>query len=179
MPDSIGFYFSNDFLGEICNLHLSLSDQFDLGPKDPRAIGLSKLISRAVDTQKHGLAVTQDQFMVQKDEKDRVPHFMEKAPEVSRKSNKILGKLYDQVSLDADFAQCINSELLFSVHLNYKVDESIIKNKDFEQHKNLFFVIYEKAVVPFEADLRRLMLKHGIVHEAELFCSDFAYKHSL
>lgn len=72
----------------------------DEGPKDERLLTLSQLSSRAVDTQKHGLAVELQEFEGIKELKDKTPHFMEKEPRNTRTSNKILGKLYDQVSLD-------------------------------------------------------------------------------
>ncbi|KAI1379993.1 RNA dependent RNA polymerase-domain-containing protein [Hypoxylon crocopeplum] len=97
VADLISFfvrYMKNDALSTIAHAHLAKSDALFDGPKNSQCVELAKLHSNAVDYPKTG----QEAYLKPSLRPKRFPHFMEKPPHKTYHSNKILGKLYDQVA---------------------------------------------------------------------------------
>ncbi|KAI2472322.1 RdRP-domain-containing protein [Annulohypoxylon bovei var. microspora] len=87
-------YMKNDSLSTIAHSHLAKCDTFSEGPKDPQCIELARLHSKAVDYPKTG----QEAHLKPSMRPRRYPHFMEKPPNKTYHSKKILGRLYDRVA---------------------------------------------------------------------------------
>ncbi|KAI0883835.1 RdRP-domain-containing protein [Annulohypoxylon maeteangense] len=113
VSDLISFfvqYMKNDSLSTIAHAHLAKCDMLTEGPKDPQCIDLARLHSKSVDYPKTG----QEAHLKPSMRPRRFPHFMEKAPNKTYHSKKILGRLYDRVAkvgfkpkLDGDFDERI------------------------------------------------------------------------
>ncbi|CAG8653574.1 8362_t:CDS:2, partial [Paraglomus brasilianum] len=88
-------FMENDRLGTICNNHLMLADQKDLGVFSPECIDLAIKASMAVDFNKTGVPVTGRLPTSQKS-----PDFMENQTKIKYESQKILGKLYRNIDLN-------------------------------------------------------------------------------
>ncbi|KAI0119787.1 RdRP-domain-containing protein [Daldinia grandis] len=97
VTDLISFfvsYMKNDSLSTIAHAHLAKCDALTDGPRDPQCIELARLHSNAVDYAKTG----QQAYLRASLRPKYYPHFMEKVPSRTYRSNKILGRLYDQVA---------------------------------------------------------------------------------
>ncbi|KAI0110995.1 RdRP-domain-containing protein [Hypoxylon sp. NC0597] len=97
VTDLISFfvrYMKNDALSTIAHAHMAKCDALSDGPKDPQCVELAALHSNAVDYPKTGL----EAYLKPSLRPKQFPHFMEKPPYKTYHSNKILGKLYDQVA---------------------------------------------------------------------------------
>jgi len=73
----------------------------------------------------------------------------------------------------------MKEEFKFSVLLKYQRNERILSNVNLADLKSCMIPCLEKIVFPFEQGLKSLMKQHNLIHEAELFCSDFGFRHSL
>ncbi|KAI5779080.1 RNA dependent RNA polymerase-domain-containing protein [Geopyxis carbonaria] len=153
-------YMKNDRLGTIANNHLAWSDQLPEGVKSGICCELAALHSDAVDYPKTGVpAVMPHRLRCQK-----FPHFMEKDPDRSYQSHKILGQLYDLIER-VDFIPCY--------HLDF--DEGILKAYTVEEE------MLEKArrlKSEHDAALKRILAQNGIRTEFEVM-STFVLKHSM
>ncbi|KAI1411393.1 RdRP-domain-containing protein [Hypoxylon sp. FL1857] len=97
VTDLISFfvrYMKNDALSTIAHAHLAKCDALSEGPKDPQCIELAGLHSNAVDYPKTG----QEAYLKPSLRPKQFPHFMEKPPNKTYHSKRILGKLYDRVA---------------------------------------------------------------------------------
>ncbi|KAJ2902774.1 RNA dependent RNA polymerase-domain-containing protein [Zalerion maritima] len=88
-------YMKNDSLARIAHAHLAHADLHSKfgGPKHRDCLELADLHSRAVDYAKTGAVAEMPQRLAPK----TWPHFMEKAPNKTRPSRSVLGKLYDRI----------------------------------------------------------------------------------
>lgn len=62
------------------------------------------------------------------------------------------------MSLETSFNTCLDTELRYSVYLDYKVDTGILEGFPTSVNKELFSQILLKVVLPFEKKLKSLML---------------------
>ena len=60
--DHVTYYMKNDTLGELSNMHVAVSDQKALGPKDPLALEIAAMINVQVDFAKHSECISRDAF---------------------------------------------------------------------------------------------------------------------
>lgn len=93
----------------------------------------------------------------------KYPHFMEKEPERSRQSHKILGRLYDQV-VKIDFVPCYELQFDDRILNAYTLSEDLLAAA-----KNI------KA--EYDAALHRILAQHDIHTEFEVY-STFVMHHS-
>jgi RNA-dependent RNA polymerase len=88
-------YIENDNLGVIANNHLAIADESDKGVLDERCIRLAELHSIAVDYPKTGIKA-----ILSPDLKTKIkPDFMEKNDKKSRKSTKVIGRMYREIKV--------------------------------------------------------------------------------
>ena len=93
-------YIKNDRLGMIANAHLVYADLSDEGVRCKECLKLAELHSIAVDFIKTGISAD-----LPLDLRTTIcPHFMENPSKSTYHSNKILGKIYDLVSVRPDAA---------------------------------------------------------------------------
>ncbi|KAF9357301.1 hypothetical protein BGX26_003950 [Mortierella sp. AD094] len=83
-------YAVSNNLGLIANAHLALSDHLEMGPFNGKCLRLAQLHSDAVDFPKSGIPADFQPELRPK----RYPDFMEKPPERSYRSNRILGQIF-------------------------------------------------------------------------------------
>ncbi|KAF7533048.1 hypothetical protein G7054_g7411 [Neopestalotiopsis clavispora] len=114
-------YMKNDSLSTIALAHLVWSDRLMNGPKSPQCIELAQLHSNAVDYSKTGHAAQIPRSLRPK----LWPHFMERSPETSYHSGKILGKLYDLVA-KVDFSPDLEASFDSRILRRYKLSEDLL-----------------------------------------------------
>lgn len=90
-------YKGGDSLGKISNKHNVIVDVSPLKANDNDALLLVELASRAVDSAKTGEVVDIPISIKNNEKYILYPHYMNKLPSKSYKSNSILGKLYDAI----------------------------------------------------------------------------------
>ncbi|KAI0173643.1 RdRP-domain-containing protein [Hypoxylon sp. FL1284] len=115
VTDLISFfvrYMKNDSLSTIAHAHVAKCDSLLNGPKDEQCIELAHLHSNAVDYPKTG----QEAHLKPSLRPKKFPHFMEKPPNKTYKSKKILGRLYDLVA-----------KMSFNPNLDGPFDERILR----------------------------------------------------
>ncbi|PVI06539.1 RdRP-domain-containing protein [Periconia macrospinosa] len=155
-------YIKTDTLSRIATAHLAQADAKEEGVRDEVCLELARRHSQAVDYPKSGIPATMSRDLRPK----KYPHFMESKQRPAHKtykSNKVLGKLYDQVEL-VDFKPMYGP-----------FDERIL------QAFQLDDAILEKArdiKSSYDSSLRRLMAKHAIKTEFEAW-SIFVLSHNL
>lgn len=156
-------YMKNNRLPQIAHAHLAWSDSSDMGVHDMRCIELAQLHSCAVDYAKSGVPA-----VMERRHRPRLwPHFMEKAKDRTYHSKKILGQMYDHVSL-VDFKPFYENAFDERILKAYKLDD--------ERYSSLLQQAAE--IKPsYDGDVRRIMAKHGIETEFEVW-STFVLQHN-
>ncbi|KAK0661295.1 RNA-dependent RNA polymerase 1 [Lasiodiplodia hormozganensis] len=152
-------YIKNDSLGQIAYAHLATADFEYEGVMSDKCLELARLHSRAVDYPKSGLSAK----MTRNDRPKKYPHFMEKPPEKTYVSKKILGQLYDAVET-VDPELCYGSPFDSRILNAYKIEPEVLaKAAEIKE-------LYDTAV-------RKLMAQHDIKTEFEVW-STFILKHN-
>ncbi|KAI1392565.1 RdRP-domain-containing protein [Hypoxylon trugodes] len=125
VSDLISFfvrYMKNDALSTIAHAHVAKSDMLEDGPKDPQCIELARLHSNAVDYPKTGREALLDASLRPR----RFPHFMEKPAHKTYRSQRILGRLYDQVA-KVDFRPKLDGTFDERILRRYVMNEEKLK----------------------------------------------------
>ena len=152
-------YDVSDNLGVIANAHLALSDQLEGGPFHSKCLKLAQLHSDAVDFPKSGIPA-----QITPDLRAKLyPDFMEKPPEKTYKSERILGRIFRECSsglepwVPKNYQQSFNKLLVIDGHEDYLADAlrckagydremKSLKNqygvKRSEAHHSLFLFFY-------------------------------------
>ncbi|KAI1772740.1 RdRP-domain-containing protein [Hypoxylon cercidicola] len=154
VTDLISFfvrYMKNDSLSTIAHAHLAQSDALLDGPKDPRCIELAHLHSNSVDYPKTGLEAHLKPTLRPK----RFPHFMEKPPHKTYRSNKILGRLYDHVA-----------KTKFSPKLDGAFDERILRRFALKAETLKTMRLVKRQ---HDKTMRQIMNQHDIETEFEVW----------
>lgn len=99
----------NENLGTICNAHVVHADSSEYGALDENCIKLAELAATAVDFPKTGKIVNMPSELKPK----LYPDFMGKEKFQSYKSNKILGKLYRQITDNYYIDETASPEIKF------------------------------------------------------------------
>ncbi|KAI1803487.1 RdRP-domain-containing protein [Daldinia bambusicola] len=152
VTDLISFfvsYMKNDSLSTIAHAHMAKCDELMDGPKDPQCIELARLHSNAVDYPKTGQAAYLKPSLRPK----KYPHFMEKAPNKSYRSIRILGRLYDQVA-----------QVEFKPELDGTFDERILRRYSLKDE-----LLKAVRMIKRQHDkaMRQIMNQHDIETEFE------------
>ncbi|KAK9775173.1 putative RNA dependent RNA polymerase-domain-containing protein [Seiridium cardinale] len=116
-------YLKNDSLSTIALAHVVWSDKCAEGPKSSQCLELAKLHSNAVDYIKTGQSARMSPGLHPK----LWPHFMERMPEKSYRSEKILGKLYDLVA-KVDFAPDFECTFDSRILRRYTISDDLLKS---------------------------------------------------
>ncbi|KAG0637582.1 RNA dependent RNA polymerase-domain-containing protein [Tuber brumale] len=153
-------YMKNDKLGTIANAHLAWADKLDEGVKSDECFRLAILHSHAVDYVKSG----EPAIMPPELRRKTFPHFMEKEPEKTYRSDKILGVLYDSVS-KIDFVPALELEFDDRILNAYTLNEGILE-------------VARTIKIRYDAAMRRIMAQHDIHTEFEVI-STFIMHHSM
>ncbi|KAG0198083.1 hypothetical protein BGX28_008427 [Mortierella sp. GBA30] len=116
-------YTVSNNLGLIAHAHLALSDQLDEGPFHGKCLRLAQLHSDAVDFPKSGKAAEIKPELRPK----KYPDFMEKSPEKTYISKRVLGQIYRECGKHEsfkpkDYRQSFNEHLLVEGHETYLDD---------------------------------------------------------
>ncbi|OTA56830.1 RdRP-domain-containing protein, partial [Hypoxylon sp. EC38] len=154
VTDLISFfvrYMKNDALSTIAHAHMAKCDALTEGPKDPQCVELAALHSNAVDYPKTG----QEAYLKPSLRPKQYPHFMERPPYKTYHSNKILGKLYDQVA-----------KINFKPQLDGAFDERILRRYALES-KTLKTVRMIKR--QHDKAMRQIMNQYDIGTEFEVW----------
>ncbi|KAG0046109.1 hypothetical protein BGZ83_008704 [Gryganskiella cystojenkinii] len=117
-------------LGVIANAHLALSDRLEEGPIHGKCILLAQLHSDAVDFPKSGKPAVITPDLRPK----KYPDFMEKRPDQSYRSNRILGRVYrdcgkPKAFTPKDYSMSFNKALLVDGYQRYMGDALRCKNE--------------------------------------------------
>lgn len=154
VTDLISFfvrYMKNDSLSTIAHAHLAKCDALLDGPKDPRCIELAHLHSNSVDYPKTG----REAKLIPSLRPKRFPHFMEKPPHKTYRSNKILGRLYDHVA-----------KTKFSPKLDGAFDERILRRYALEAETLKTIRLVKRQ---HDKAMRQIMNQHDIETEFEVW----------
>ncbi|KAI9757369.1 MAG: hypothetical protein M4579_003483 [Chaenotheca gracillima] len=152
-------YMKNDALGSIAHAHLAHADHSGLGVKDEKCVQLAALHSKAVDYAKTG----QPAHLPKSLRPRLYPHFMEKSPDRTYTSRKVLGQLYDQVERVAfvpEYETGFDERILKA----WPLDESLLRDA-------------RELKKSYDAEMRRIMAQHEIQTEFEVW-STFVLHHS-
>ncbi|ETS84770.1 hypothetical protein PFICI_02795 [Pestalotiopsis fici W106-1] len=114
-------YMKNDSLSTIALAHLVWSDRSMDGPKSPQCVELAQLHSNAVDYSKTGHPAQIPRTL----RPQQWPHFMERNPDKSYHSRKILGKLYDLVA-KADFSPDLEASFDGRILRRYNLSDDLL-----------------------------------------------------
>ncbi|KAF2109232.1 RNA dependent RNA polymerase-domain-containing protein [Lophiotrema nucula] len=155
-------YMKNDSLARIALAHLAQSDAKDDGVRSEECLKLAALHSQAVDYPKSGIAAIMDRDLKPR----KWPHFMEskhRTQDQQYKSNKILGKLYDQVKL-VDFKPAYENSFDDRILSAFELEDGMLQKA-------------AELKESYDSAIRRLMAKHGIQTEFEAW-SVFALSHN-
>lgn len=95
--------------------------------------------------------------------KTKYPHFMEKEPDKTYKSDRILGQLYDQV-MRIDFVPTYDLDFNRDILTRYELTDEYLSQA-------------HQIKVEYDADIRRIMAQHDIETEFEIW-STFVMAHS-
>ncbi|KAL1644220.1 hypothetical protein SLS58_004500 [Diplodia intermedia] len=152
-------YIKNDSLGQIANSHLATADFEDEGVRSDKCLELAQLHSIAVDYPKSGVPA----IMAKDNRPRKYPHFMEKPPERSYISRRILGKLYDAVE-EAKFKPSYDLPFDSRILNAYKIEPEMLTRAASVKE------LYDTAI-------RRLMAQHDVNTEFEAW-STFILKHN-
>lgn len=177
VPESLDDFFvrviSNEALGSIAYMHLTLSDMQPNGARDPLCISLAEAQSLAVDFPKTGVpprVPTQGLEMVKK---YGYPDFMQKPPGVSYTSDRLLGRLYRQcLSFSIDKLPPCASELFAPMDVDLLWPECDAECLD----------AAKAAYDIYVSGAKRIMAQFSLRTEAELLlceCSKWAASHAL
>lgn len=144
-------YMKNDSLSDIALAHLVWSDKSNDGPKSPECLQLAQLHSNAVDYSKTGHPA-----QIPRNLRPRQwPHFMERDPQKTYRSGKILGKLYDLVA-KADFAPDLEAPFDSRILRRYKLsDDELARARAIKTE--------------YDIAMHRLMTQHEIQTEFEVW----------
>lgn len=154
-------YMKRDTLSRIATAHLAQADFAEEGVRDEKCLELAKRHSQAVDYPKSGIPATMSRDLRPK----KYPHFMVskyRTANKTYKSNKILGKLFDQVEL-VDFKPVygpFDDRILTAFQLENKI---LTKAREMKSS--------------YDSALLRLMAKHAIKTEFEAW-SVFVMSHN-
>ncbi|KAI8959704.1 RdRP-domain-containing protein [Daldinia sp. FL1419] len=154
VSDLISFfvsYMKNDSLSTIAHAHLAKCDALTDGPKDPQCLELARLHSNAVDYPKTG----QEAYLKSSLRPKTYPHFMEKAPNRTYRSTKILGRLYDQVA-QVEFRPELNGTFDQRILRRYSLQDELLKTVRMIKRQ------HDKA-------MRQIMNQHDIETEFEVW----------
>ncbi|OCK83137.1 RdRP-domain-containing protein [Lepidopterella palustris CBS 459.81] len=155
-------YMKNDSLGKIANAHLAQADFSDMGARDEKCLALAELHSCAVDYPKSGVPARIRRDLVPR----KYPHFMEnkyRSKDRIYHSQKILGKLYDQVER-ADFMPIYEQSFDKRILEAYDLPDEILDRA-------------AEVKVLYDAAMRRIMAQHAIQTEFEVW-STFVLDHN-
>ena len=146
----------SEILGPISNAHVVHADRSKYGAMDDKCIKLAELAATAVDFPKTGKIVTMPPFL----RPQEYPDFMGKEDDISYKSEKILGRLFQSIigAYDLDFVAqgaCASNEIPYDTDLEVFGASSFIE--DAWQSK-----------CSHEAQLNALLNQYGVHTEAEL-----------
>ncbi|KAJ7358168.1 RNA dependent RNA polymerase-domain-containing protein [Mycena albidolilacea] len=95
-------FFEKDVVGVVANAHLALADRH--GPDHPSCLELAQLHSNAVDFAKSGVAVVIPQRL----RPERFPDFMDREPDRSYPSPRVLGKMYRLIEPAPEYQPSFN-----------------------------------------------------------------------
>ncbi|KAK3827572.1 MAG: RNA dependent RNA polymerase-domain-containing protein, partial [Benniella sp.] len=145
-------YAVSDNLGVIANAHLALSDQLEGGPFHSKCLKLAQLHSDAVDFPKSGIPA-----QITPDLRAKLyPDFMEKPPEKTYRSKRILGRIFRECSsglepwVPQDYQQSFNKLLVIDGHEDYLADAYRCKagyDREMSSLKNQYGVKSDLEVV--------------------------------
>ena len=163
--DFIINYMKNDQLGQICSWHVANADLHLLGVKSPICMELARQASIAVDYPKTGVPAEKKHEWMPKS----YPDFMKKADKVTHESQKVLGKLFQEikhvrtrVERDGTYgAEARLHVLLDSLNQHFDLDLLV---PGYERHLSDARATKES----FEHELRGIMRKYSTFCEAEV-----------
>lgn len=126
-------YAVSDNLGLIANAHLAQSDQLHGGPKHQKCLRLAQLHSDAVDFPKSGKPAEITPDLRPK----RYPDFMEKAPDRSYPSRRVIGRIYRECAMSEpfipkDYRQSFNEAMLIEGYEDY-IEDGMVQKTLYDQ----------------------------------------------
>ncbi|KAF9547522.1 hypothetical protein EC957_008359 [Mortierella hygrophila] len=143
-------YAVSDNLGLIANAHLAQSDWLNEGPKHQKCLRLAQLHSDAVDFPKSGKPAEITPDLRPK----KYPDFMEKAPDRTYKSKRVIGRIYRECAgtesfVPKDYRQSFNEAMLIEGYEDYMRDGMV-----------------QKAL--YDQELKSLMNQYGVKSDLEV-----------
>ncbi|KAF9423615.1 hypothetical protein BGZ94_008244 [Podila epigama] len=143
-------YAVSNNLGVIANAHLALSDSLDEGPFHGKCLRLAKLHSDAVDFPKSGKPAEMTHDLRPK----KYPDFMEKHPDKTYQSKRVLGRIYREcaksvVFTPKDDSESLIEELLVDGYQDYMDNARVVKAQ-------------------YDAEVKSLMNQYGVKSDLEV-----------
>ncbi|KAI1295242.1 hypothetical protein EDD11_007880 [Mortierella claussenii] len=143
-------YAVSNNLGLIANAHLALSDYLEEGPLHGKCIKLAQLHSDAVDFPKSGKPADFRPELRPK----KYPDFMEKPPDKTYQSKRVLGRIYRECSKQEpftpkDYRKSFNKLLLINGYMDY-MDDAL------------------QCKTAYDTEVRSLMNQYGVKSDLEV-----------
>lgn len=152
-------HMKEDNLGRIATAHRYWADRLEEGVKSDQCLELAELHSKAVDFAKTGVPAQMPKEL----KINRWPHWAEKKDNRVYRSNRVLGKLYDEVQR-VPFVPAWELPFDDRILKAFELDEQMLKTaREVKQQ-------YDEAI-------RRLMAQHGIESEFEIWTA-FVLSHN-
>ncbi|KAF7300221.1 RNA-dependent RNA polymerase [Mycena kentingensis (nom. inval.)] len=149
VQDFVVEYIKNDVLGVVSNYHTAVADY--RGPQHVQCLQLAQKASDAVDFGKSGITVTIPEAM----KPIRYPDFMDRAPEETYKSTRVLGMMYRMIEPAPQYDALPHSAMLVDTRIARKrVLASYLAQAGALKHS-------------YDMDLESLMRMHNLC-EAEI-----------
>uniref|UniRef100_A0A7S4Q0T0 RNA-dependent RNA polymerase n=1 Tax=Alexandrium monilatum TaxID=311494 RepID=A0A7S4Q0T0_9DINO len=143
----------NDTLGKIAHMHLALCDASPQGALEPLAMEMAKAQSLAVDFPKTGVPPQVPTKAIKEVECRGYPDFMQKPQRETYTSEKVLGAL---------FRRCVSLDVDHEAASPFDVDEALLL-----PGRSAWRSAAVAACARFRHELGRLLVCHGLRHEAE------------
>ena len=167
---------SNNFIGEICDNHLSFADESLLKAKDPRCIKLCKLFNQEIDASKTGnfidFSILKKEKLIKKKRPDFLSNGMANKNKIY-KSPGILGKLYRKIDKKELYNQFRNNFFEKAIRRNYIISDDLITKNCFKYLADAYFIYND-----YKINLCNLMKKYNFCTESELFLGIRVFKNN-
>ena len=138
-------YAVSNNLGVIAHAHLALSDQLEEGPFHGKCLRLAQLHSDAVDFPKSGKPAEMNPELRPK----KYPDFMEKSPDRTYKSKRVLGRIYRECGKHEAFTPKNDDE------------SSLFKDLLIEGYQD-YLANARECKTQYDAEVKSLMNQYGV-----------------
>ena len=162
-------FISNDYLGEVANLHSKVADSKRAAMKEKDWLMLAEMHSLAVDFQKHGVLLDIDQFDLLKIKYKSMVDFMWYGRKHFKRkqvieSPGVLGQMHRDLKKEIKQEELLRYEYDWKVLRNYQMPTFNEFGIKIWKH---FVYLYENIVKPYNNDIKTLMIEKNLCTESD------------